>query len=338
MIIFCLTGGIGDAIMATSVIPALEEKYGKVKVVHFEDLVGQVVGMSERFPEDELLNLADVGKYYPEAEMAVINKFRKDNDGELSYFYALGDSMLEHVRNLRSKHIDGVRRLLGVEDAVESLYDIESLRLLRAMSGETSYFADWQRYGIDAGYEGVHLDHMNMTTHEIRRLGDFAIVHDSRLPGPSGKSSYLMKAWYPNRWNSLCARLTKKMPVVQIMSGDQPLFEGAIPHTDVIGGDAVFSDYLDLLRSSAVYIGTDSWPAHAAICTKGPKFVILKGAVSNRWDHDGRYSRIIRVGNCQACEGPRGANSSCFWRAGSHQCMDLITSDLVYNVVMEEIS
>jgi len=58
----------------------------------------------------------------------------------------------------------------------------------------------------------------------------------------------------------------------------------------------------------------------------------------NRWDHDGRYSRIIRVGNCQACEGPRGANSSCFWRAGSHQCMDLITSDLVYNVVMEEIS
>lgn len=338
MIVFCLTGGIGDAIMGTAVIAGLKKRYGTVKVVHFEDLVQQVVPESERFPQDQLFDLADVGRHYPDAQLAVINKFRKDNDGHLSFFYALNESMLSHVRMLRRIHLSGLASDMRRKRPLKSIGELDQLTLLRWMGAEDDYFADWCRYALSTGYDEVRLEHPFRSIAEAESLGDFAIVHDSRLPGPDGRSSYLMKAWFPARWNALCSRLSKKMPVVQIMSGDQLLFDGAVPHTDIIGADAVFTDYLNLLKMSRVYVGTDSWPAHAAICIRGPRFVVLKGAVAKRWDHGGRYSRIIRMGDCQACEGPRGANSSCFWRNGSHQCMDLITVDLVYNTVMEEIS
>jgi len=338
VIVYCQTGGIGDAIMGTAVVAALERRYrDEVKIVHFEDLVQQVVARSERFPLAQLNDLAVVGDFYPDAQLAVINKFRKDNDGELSFFYALDRSMLGHVRLLRSAHMRGILDILYTSRTVESLYDFDSLRLLMMMNMETNYFADWRRYGFDVGFEDVHLDHPVYGIPAATALGDFAVVHDSRLPGSSGASSYPMKAWYTSRWSRLCTRLAEVMPVVQIVGADQPVFKDAVPHTEIIGTDAVFADYL-LLRQSRVYVGTDSWPAHAAICINGPKFVVLKGAVSRRWDHDGRYSRIIRVGDCQACEGPRGANSGCLWRGGSHQCMDSITVEMVFNAVMEEIA
>lgn len=338
MIVYCQTGGIGDAIMGTAVIAGLRKRYGDVVVVHFEDLVQQVIPESEKFPQDQVLDLADVGKYYPDASLAVINKFRKDNDGQLSYFYALDADMIQHVRTLRRIYLNGLAVDMGLNKLIGSIDEIDRLNLLRWMGSEDDYFADWHRYALLTGYDSVRLDHPFHSIPKAEDLGEFAIVHDSRLPGPSGRSSYVMKAWYPNRWSVFCSRLKKKMRIVQIMGGDQPLFEGAIPHTEIIGDKAVFQDYLNLLRMSRVYIGTDSWPAHAAICINDVKFVLLKGAVSKRWDHGGRYSRIIRVGDCQACEGPRGANSTCLWRAGSQQCMNMITADMVYDAVIEEIS
>jgi len=337
VIVYCQTGGIGDAIMGTAVVSSLKECYGDVKVVHFEDLVQQVMPEAEKFPQEQLLNLADVGRHYPDASLAVINKFRKDNDGELSFFYALDKSMLPHVRRRRQVHLGWMHQLLNAKKPVSSLREFDHLQILQAMNREANYFADWQRYGLNTGYDRIKLPDSQRSIPAVSALGSFAIVHDSRLPGRSGDSSYVLKSWYTGRWSELCSRLVKKMPVIQVVGGDQKLFRDAIPHTAIIGENAVFSDYLDLLRQCRVYVGTDSWPAHAAICVEGPKFVILKGAVSRRWDHDSRFSRIIRVGGCQACEGPRGANSTCLWRSGSHECMDSITVDMVYNAVMEEI-
>ena len=323
--------------MGTAVVRALKREYGDVKVVHFEGLVKQVMPESEKFPLDSLYDLSTVAEFFPDASLAVINKFRKDNDGQLSFFCALDDSMLEHVRERRAAHTAGVFRLLGRTPGT-SLDEINSLSILNAMNAETNYFADWQRYGFDVGYDDVHLDHPEEDVGSVSTLGDFAIVHDSRLPGRSGISPYVMKAWYPQRWSLLCRKLSEIMPVVQIVGRDQQCWKNAIPHTEIIGESAVFKDYLNLLRHSRLYVGTDSWPAHAAICVRKPKYVILKGAVSRRWDHDGVYSKILRTGLCQACEGPAGANSSCLWRNGTHECMDAITVEMVYNTAKEELA
>jgi hypothetical protein len=263
----------------------------------------------------------------PDCEMVVFNKFRRDHEGRMNFFVPVSGKWKDEAVEMRSLYLKNLS-LGGKKRFIE---ECDPLRLITFFNSEDSYFADWRRYGADVGYGDVRLDvRPSSRAAKIAELGSYAVVHDSKFPELGGRTAYLTKAWYGAEWSKVCCRLRDEMDlkVVQMGFGDQPAFDSsAVTSCSVLGIMAGFWDYWHLLAGARLYVGTDSWPAHAAILMRGPQFVLLKGAVSRRWDHGGRYSRIIRKGKCQACEGPQVSSMHCIWRQGSHECMNLITAD-----------
>lgn len=349
MIAFFQTGGIGDAIMGTAAIRCLAERYGDVGVLYFNPLVPQVldgrdgVAWTRHMPAHKCRSMRSIKEAVPECGMVVFNKFRRDFAGRLSFFVPMGDDCrqyLDDASEYYERYLAAICDMVGRKRG--SLDDFDHFWLMRAFNRETDYFADWKRYGFDVGYEdvGVPMPQGMEDRHpKVAEMGDFAIVHDSKYP-VDGESAYLMKSWYGPRWGEVSRRIYEELglPVVQIAGLRQPVFwSGAKRQSEIIGPDAVFEDYLWLLSRCKLYVGADSWPAHAAIFVREPKYVLLKGAVSMRWDHGGRFSRIIRKGDCQACEGPPMSVRECIWERGTHQCMNLIAAEDVISAAKEEL-
>jgi len=343
MVVFFQTGGIGDTILGTAVIKCLNRYYGeKIGVLCLNPLVAQaLIGVNyisfvKQVRPDQCRTMEDLERVCPEAELIIFNKFRRDMDGQLNFFCPIGDKYIENSRSFRQKFIKSVNDDLHTK--ATRLEDIAPLKLIRHFNNEEDYFSDWRRYGLDVSYDEVGLDIYDYTIERNAENlpSDYFIVHDTKLPTMSGRSVYPIKAWYANEWSKLCNMLHQDgRKIVQIVGADQPLFNHAIPHYDIIGHDAMFQDYLHLLSESKMYIGTDSWPAHAAIFIQKPEYLLLKGAVSRRWDHGGSYSNIIRVGKCQACEGPPTSAHKCIWEAGNHSCMTKITAEMVMSKIKE---
>jgi hypothetical protein len=345
MIAFFQTGGIGDAILGTSIVRKLAEMYGDVCVLYCDHLVPQVYQGMEFIASVRRVDMAVCRTYeglvsaLPGVDFAVFNKFRRGIDGKLNFFHPISSSSADLCREYGNRYVRALSADMGRE--IGDLSQVNPLSLVTFFNSETDYFADWRRYGIGCGYGGVGVDVYPYTAD--RNAGakwpeKFVVFHDSRLP-VRGRSPYLMKAWKADRWRSLCDMVDEKLgiPIVQILSeGQEPFAPGVIPHTGLIGRDATFQDYLYLLSRASAYVGTDSWPAHAAIFIREPGYVLLKGAVSRRWDHDGMFSRILRIGPCQSCEGPGSSTSTCLYPAG-HPCMDLITPEMVFGKLQEVV-
>jgi len=344
VIAFFQTGGIGDAILGSAIIDRLIELYGRVALLHYNHLVPQVIQGREdlafirKMTPEMCCDMDAVRKYAPEVDMVVFNKFRKDHDGKLNFFCPTNDSMNREAASYRNSYDRAFEAEYG-----KPFSELDPLVLLDTFNSETDYFSDWKRYGMNVGYDDVNIPIHDYTVDrnesKVLPIGKFAIVHDSKMP-IDGKSVYPLKAWYRDRWKNLCHRIRDDygLAVVQIITGDQePFCDSVIPHYDIIGKDAIFQDYLYMLSKSALYVGTDSWPAHAAIFARGPKYVFLKGAVSRRWDHDYRFSKIIRMGSCQACEGPLSASNNCVWDFGNRGCMNVISVDNVMEAISSAI-
>jgi len=333
--------------MGTAVIRCLAEIYGDVGVLYFNPLVPQVldgregVAWTRHMPAHKCRTMENVREAVPECGMVVFNKFRRDHERKLNFFCPFSDEYKAEAASYRDRYLAEICKMAGVRKA--DLEDFSPNWMLNRFNHETDYFADWKRYGFDIGYDGVGVpipEGMDERHPAVAELGRFAIVHDSKYPDCNGESTYLMKTWFGPRWSSVSRRISEELglQVVQIASPRQPIFwSGAKRHAGVIGADAVFGDYLWLLSKCQLYVGTDSWPAHAAVFVREPKYVLLKGAVSMRWDHGGRFSRIIRKGECQACEGPSMSVRQCIWQHGTQQCMELITADDVIVAAKEEL-
>jgi hypothetical protein len=342
MIGFFQTGGIGDAILGTSVVRNLHDMYGEVTVFYCDHLVPQVYQGME-FVSD--IVRSDISKFrdrdyisrlHPKIDFIVFNKFRKSVDGELNFFFPVKDSSVELCREYGKKYVLALSEKMGVK--INSVYDISPSSLIGLFNSEDDYFSDWHRFGLNCSYDGVSIpiyEYTRQRNLSISLPERFIIFHDSRSP-INGQSAYPLKAWAVDRWRELYSMVEGLgLPVIQFVSGGQKVFcDGIIPHYDVIGRDAMFQDYLYLLSRADVYIGTDSWPAHAAIFIDHPKYILLKGAVSRRWDHGGRFSKIIRIGKCQACEGPAVSSSFCLSQ-DKNGCMQKITAPIVYQTLLE---
>lgn len=344
MIAFFQTGGIGDTILGLAVFKHLVEEYGDVAFLHYNHMVPQVIQGNckpkfiRKMTPTMCKDMDAVIKFVPEVDMVVFNKFRKDHEGKLNFFCPTSEAMNGEARMRRETYNKNFMNEYGLDFG-----RVDPLSLMNMFNSETDYFSDWKRYGIGVGYSDVGIDIHDYTVARnvdaVSSLGKFAIVHDSKMP-VNGESIYPLKAWYMDRWKAVCDSMVHDfgVKVVQIMNGDQePFSDSVIPHFDVIGKDAMFQDYLYMLSMSSLYVGTDSWPAHAAIFIDGPEYILLKGAVSKRWDHERRFSTIIRKGNCQACEGPLSASSNCIWKSGSRECMDMIAVSDVMGAIHDAI-
>ncbi len=313
----------------------LVELYGDVIFLHCDHLAPQVIqGLDgirsiRRIRGNVNATIDNFKKIVPEADFIVANKFLKDHRGRSNFFVPLspcGESEADLKYERYTKQFK--------KDFKKEFGSYPPIDMIRDMNSETNYYADWNRYGIAASYDDVKIPIHGYTSKrnetEVSSLGRYVIVHDSRL----GCAPPYVKEWDRAKWMDLCARLSGgEVKVVQFVSPGQKLFDDSIiPHSDVIGRDAMFQDYLYLLSRSELYIGTDSWPAHAAIFTRDPKYTILKGAVSKRWDHGSLFSNILRKGSCQACEGPPSAARSCLWGVDA-SCM----KEISVNDVMESI-
>ena len=345
MIAFFQTGGIGDAILGTSVVKKLRASYGAVTVCYCDHLVPQVyqgVGFVDRLKRIDMATVRTaeaLGKSLSGFDFVVFNKFRRGPDGKLNFFIPVSPGSVDICEGYRRGYAEALSSDIGRR--VSDISDIHPVELMRFFNSESDYFSDWRRYGLGCGYGDVSVEIFPYTKERNghdRWPAKFIVVHDSRLP-VDGRSGYPMKAWSADLWKVLCGMIRDRLglPVVQILSDGQERFaDFVIPHDVLIGKDAMFQDYLDLLDRSSVYVGTDSWPAHAAIFIRNPKYVLLKGAVSRRWDHGGVYSRIIRSGSCQACEGPWANKDRCMWHSG-HPCMESITPEMVFAEIEEAL-
>lgn len=348
MIGYCLTGGIGDAILSLPVIKALSREYGEgISVCYFNRNVGQVLEGNADLERADFLDInfaserRTLHRHFSDCRFIVFNRFYRDNDGDLNYFYASDDSELGEIRKRKEMYRHELSRAVGHRVAM-SPSPTERLAIANFLSAEDDYYVDFKRFGLDVEYDDVELALSEDAVKVVSEygMGDYAIVHDSRMPNTNGDGLYAMKSWYLDRWNEVCAHLSDKhgLRVVKMSEVGQPIFDGVTFHTEIIGDRPQFADYLALLSRCRIYVGTDSWPSHAAICLRDPKYVFLKGAVSKRWDHGGRFGRTIRMGGCQSCEGIPGSLDTCIWEQGTKKCMDLITVDEVVRAIDEELS
>jgi hypothetical protein len=339
LIAFFQTGGLGDAILGIAPMKKLVENYGNVIFLYYDHLVPQVMQgidgiVSMRMVKETRPTIGELRRIVPEANMIVANKFMRDHEGMMNFFVPLDEEMEHEAQLRREVHNKAFYRDFGCSMHEPSI----AMRIISMMNSESNYFSEWHRYGMDVRYEDVNVPIHQYTTERnfksISNIGDYVIVHDSRLlPGTN-----YMKAWDVDKWGELCGRLSShSLSVIQFVSPGQELFSDCvIPHYDIIGRDAMFQDYLDLLSGASLYIGTDSWPGHAAVFTNGPQYILLKGSVSKRWDHDGRFSKIIRKGRCQACEGPPSAVHSCLWGLDG-SCMSSISVEDVMRAVEDGV-
>jgi len=329
LLAFFQTGGLGDAILGTGPMRRLIEDHGPIVMAHCERLIPQVTqgmdGILFNYRIKGSSTVDDMRRSLPGVTMVVANKFLADHRGRPSFFIPLHKSMEDEAEIRYLTYCNNFQRDFSMPFAVENF----SVETIRRMSAESYYFVDWNRFGFNVGYEDVRVDIHDYTRERnekgVDRLGKYVIVHDSRLV--SGGT--YVKAWEYGKWEKVCEYLREMgLFVVQMMSSGQDKFhECVIPHCDIIGKNAMFQDYLYLLSRSAAYIGTDSWPGHAAIFLRDPKYILIKGGVSKRWDHNGSYAEIIRKGDCQACEGPTFTAHSCVWGRTDRECMSLITPE-----------
>jgi hypothetical protein len=330
LLAFLQTGGIGDAILGTGPIKRLVNLYGPISMAYWERLIPQVTygieGIYFNYRIKGSSTIDDMRSLLPNVSMVVSNKFLSDHRGRPNFFIPLDESMWEFCDFKYETYCRNFERDFGMPFLPERGMSIETIG---KMSSESNYFSDWNRFEFEVGYDDVFVEIFDYVKDKnegsVSGLGEYIIVHDSRLE----RGGTYVKAWEYEKWREVCERLLSMgMKIVQIISPRQDRFhECVIPHYEIIGDGAMFHDYLYLLSRSNLYIGTDSWPGHAAIFTRKPKYVLIKGGVSRRWDHEGRYSEIIRKGKCQACEGPAFAAHSCTWGRTEKECMSLITPD-----------
>lgn len=342
MFTYFLSGGIGDALLDGPAGQKIAIERGeRARLVTFDQKVSQVLEGADWVEEivdrtglPELVSYDLAHELYAkDASLVLWNYFIKDNDGEMNYFYAPCPKALPEVRARREAYIKALNVDLHMQ--IESITPQNALLLAMRMSQEDYYYADWNRFGVEVGYEdvGVSFDReANKRIVENQYLYEpYVLLHDSRLPKTGACRSYSLKSWYTDRWCELDDIIRRKYgaQIIQIASPGQPRFGRATLHTDVIGSTARFQDYLALLRHCHMYIGTDSWPGHAAIFVREPKYILLKGHVSRRWDHQCKYATILREGGCQACEfatdGTPAEQKECRFSLENHECMKKIT-------------
>jgi len=334
MIGYIITGGIGDAILSVPVIEKVKSYFNDSVIVLCLDpnmfpLIFST-GNPVKCYEGEF-SIEGAYSLLKTCSLVVWNRFEADNDGFNSFFYALDSSKLNTVRRMRETYHENLSKLLG-----RKVYDLrkeDHLFLMNFFSSEKNYYADWNRFGVDVSYDDLNITIPNefviKNKERVDSLGNYCIVHDSRI------HSFVqnIKSWYFDRWQEVVNFILEevKFEIVHIHTKSQPLLSGVISHDEIIGSEAQFFDYLYLLSRSKFYVGTDSWPGHAAIFLPQVKFVLLKGAVSRRWDHEGKCSSIIRKGNCQACE--YIPLDKCIFDRGQRGCMKKIEVNDVVNEI-----
>jgi ADP-heptose:LPS heptosyltransferase len=334
---FILTGGIGDAILWIAVAKKIQEMFDGDFVLlyfnnHMEPIVNTLENAETRFREIDYWGTSEdtVKTNLSDCDLVVWNRFERDNDGLCNFFYAVNEEFIPYVRDKRAEYMANLSKDLGreVKSIDEEIYN----GLIHILVNEDDYFIDARRFGIDVSYEDVNIDIPDATIEKhddmIRQFDPYVILHDSRLD-----NIHHLKSWDFDKWNELSNNLSENMScnIVHLLSSNQGAFDKSIIHSKIIGDDATFFDYLYLLKRSSLYIGTDSWPAHAAIFLPDTEFVFLKGPSSKRVDHMGKYSSIIRKGKCQACE--YISLDKCILGRGTKKCMNSISVEEVINII-----
>jgi len=334
MIAFVVTGGIGDAILGQPIPGKLKEMFGQdVVLYHQEGPIGQVVSHNfevasemryvnawHSYRADEMVKIVDD----PSCEMIVANTFFKTSTVS-SFFMPLTDEMRLKADEMNGLYISNLAKEIGVEK--EQIKDIDPYQLMMYLGHCKNYYASFNRYGIDVGYEDIKLDipedAIERASEWIDKYGEYVVVHDSKFGDPE----CVIKQWSKDSWEELveCINDRYGLPIIHFRSEDQPLFDGCISSTEVFGKQFDFYSILSFISQCKLYVGTDSWPQHSAVCHQKPKYVILKGAAAMGWDGLDKYSVNIRRGDCQVCECVSPDRTTCiFGKSGNVDCMQEI--------------
>ena len=348
MIGYLMFGGIGDAIMNFPIIKRVQEVFNdRVRVYYVEANAEPILRLLDNV-ELDCIGLQDFPPLYRDitrfqaCDLIFMSRLERDNDNRLNYFFAIDESWLSFVREARDRYFVNLERQYGQK--IRHFDDRADVNLVRFMAEREDYYADVRSLGFDVGYNDVEIpiSEKSEMWHSVHGPGEkYAVIHDSSLPCTMEDGTVVphgtTRSWYPDRWEAVAKVLSEEhgLCVYHMTRKGQKLVEGANSHFSVIPKDADFFDYLTFISHSTIYIGTDSWPGHAAIFLNNPKFVLLKGAVGKSWDHHCRYAKIIRKGFCQACEYCSLDLSICLFGNGSKRCMDLITVEDVSDAVIE---
>jgi len=338
MVGFCISGGIGDAILLSPIICRIRDTFSGVEVAVFDpnivtiiELIGVKCHLIDSFihlSADDMVSGTHSFLKSRGCSLAIWNCFRTDHDGFCNHFFALDSSFKELVSEKRFLYYKSLSEVMGKQISPVRRTDY-NLEVARFLCSEKDYFADWKRYGFKVSHEDVTLKVPNINNEALEKLSPYCIVHDSKLDFNNVNGS--IKAWFPDRWDEISEYLSTKMNVIHFNNKNQKVFKGCIPVVEVLPEKRNFWDYFDFIRKSFLYVGTDSWPGHTAIFLPENKFLILKGAVSYRWDHFLKYSSIIRKGKCQCCE--YLSLEKCIFGNGKKCCMEQITvNDVKENI------
>jgi len=332
---YILTGGIGDCILSIPIIKKLNNIFNtKINVLFFTKASLPILQTLDYcIPKYSDIDLSlDYKKIYEElnfCDLIVWNRFEKDNDGFSNFFYAKNEKFIDFVREKRNLYLKNLSEVVGRE-----IKDVKHTfpSVVPFLNLESNYYVDWNRFGLDIKYKDLDIEVPKSIKNSefIDKIDNLCIFHDSRLEELD--RSYSVKSWDRDKWEDLVVRLKKKFFIVHFNNINQTPFFGSTSIFKLLGGNPNFFDYLYLLDRAKLYIGTDSWPAHAAIFLKNTKFILLKGAVSKRWDHNKKFSDIIRKGKCNCCE--YISLETCIFDKGMKRCMkSILVEDVLEKVV-----
>lgn len=131
------------------------------------------------------------------------------------------------------------------------------------------------------------------------------------------------KEWFFDRWNEV-VRKSKQYTFIQVGIESEPLIEGV---KDFRVGFSL-REQLAILANTKLYVGVDSFWAHAAAALNVKGVVLFGASTPVVWGHDNN-TNVYKAISCSPCI-DWICDSECPY---SKKCMRLITVDEVVNVI-----
>ncbi len=340
MIAFCVTGGIGDTLLAVPVIQKIKEMFNeRILVINF-DKPSEII-LKNIYDVDTLCfgGMVSHEQFYKNVKdcgLIIWNLFRKDHEGHCNLFTANNNSYKSIVSDMRKKYFINLSSDWKIE--IKDLYNNAEMNMIR-LSNEEDYYIDYRRYGIDVNFSDLNIDipekYIIKNKNKVDSLGDYFIFHDSRLYG----NQATLKGWDIKKWNSLSEKILNSynIKIVDFFNQKEKIFKNSIPSEEIIGSEGDFFDYLYLLSRCKNYVGTCSWPSVASIFLDDVNFIIMKGPSVRRWDFESKFANIIRKGECQGCfcididDGSPSYQNKC--RIGGKPCMNNINVEDIISLL-----
>lgn len=163
---------------------------------------------------------------------------------------------------------------------------------------------------------------INLSSNEIKKYyfaKNSIIVQTSR---ENPRFEFKNKEWETDKWESLAKIISKKYPIIQIGSLNDPKFFGALD----MRGKTTIREAASLLRNAKLFFGLEGFLMHLAAAVQTRAVIIYGGWISPETSGYSENENLFTKLDCSPC----GFASFCEW---DRKCMNQISPEIVASCI-----